>query len=84
MNHLLLDHPFIISLLIFIVVMLVKVFLSIFFIREPMHLFRFFCTQLAKKVNNQNSHFFETCNEADATEKFYLDIIEVKKSEFNL
>ena len=37
-----------------------------------------------KKVNNQNSHFFETCNEADATEKFYLDIIEVKKSEFNL
>lgn len=55
MNQLLLDYPFIVSLLIFIVVVLVKVFLSIFFIKEPMHLFRFFCTQLAKKVNNQNN-----------------------------
>lgn len=56
MNQLLLDNPFIISLLIFIVVVLVKVFLSIFFIKEPMHLFRFFCIQLAKKVNNPNNN----------------------------
>lgn len=55
MNHFLLDHPFIHTLIIFIVVMLIKICLSIFFIKEPMHIFRFFCIQLAKKVNNPQS-----------------------------
>ena len=56
MNHFLLEHPFILSLLIFTVVVLVKVFLSIFFIKEPMHWFRFFCSQLANKVNNPKNN----------------------------
>jgi len=34
---------------------LVKICFSIFFIKEPMHLFRFFCIQLAKKVNKPQS-----------------------------
>ena len=56
MNYFLLDHPFVHTLIIFIVVVLVKICFSIFFIKEPMHLFRFFCIQLAKKVNKpQNS-----------------------------
>lgn len=58
MHNLLLEHPFIISLVILMAVILVKVLLSIFFIKEPMHWFRFFCVQLAKKVNNpqKNAH----------------------------
>lgn len=55
MDHFLLDHPFIHTLIIFIVVVLVKICFSIFFIKEPMHLFRFFCIQLAKKVNKPQS-----------------------------
>lgn len=56
MTPFLLDHPLILSLLILITVIFIKIFLSIFYIKEPMHLFRFFCQQLAKKVNNQNKN----------------------------
>jgi len=55
MNNFLLELPFLTTLLIFLVVVLVKILLSIFFIKEPMHWFRFFCLQLANKVNNQNN-----------------------------
>jgi len=55
MSQLLLEHPFILSLLILIGVALVKVFFSIFLIKEPTHWFRFFCLQLANKVNNPNN-----------------------------
>lgn len=55
MNQFLLDNPFVYPLTIFVMVVLVKIFLSIFFIKEPMHLFRFFCIALAKKVNIQNN-----------------------------
>jgi len=55
MTNFFLDHPFMTTLITLIVVVLVKIFLSIFFIKEPMHLFRFFCVLLAKKVNNANN-----------------------------
>jgi len=55
MNDFLLELPFFTTLIIFMVVVLVKILFSLFFIKEPMHWFRFFCLQLANKVNNQNN-----------------------------
>lgn len=49
------EHAFINNLTLLLGVILLKIFLSIFFIKEPLHLFRFFCDQLAKKVNNPNN-----------------------------
>jgi len=55
MNEFLMEHGFINNLSILLSVVLLKIILSIFLIKEPLHLFRFFCDQLAKKVNNPNN-----------------------------
>ena len=38
--------------------------------------------QFLKKIIRENSFSYETCDEGSSTEKFFLDIIEVKKPEF--
>jgi adenosylcobinamide-phosphate synthase len=51
----LIEHPFTYNLTVLLSVVLLKIILSIFVIKEPLHLFKLFCTLLAKKVNNPNN-----------------------------
>lgn len=51
MLNFLIEHPFINNVTILLCVVLLKIVLSIFFIKEPLLLFRFYCNLLAKKVN---------------------------------
>ena len=52
MLNFLIEHPFSYHLAVLLSVVLLKIILSIFFIKEPLHFFKLFCTLLAKKVNN--------------------------------
>lgn len=56
MSTFLLDNAWLYSLCLLSGVVLIKIILSIFYIKEPMHLFRFYCIELAKKVNKQSSN----------------------------
>ena len=56
MLNFLIEHPFSYQLTVLLSVVLLKIVLSIFFIKEPLHFFRLFCTLLAKKVNNPKNN----------------------------
>lgn len=55
MHDFLIENPFIYNTIVLLCVVLLKVVLSIFFIKEPTHFFRVFCNLLANKVNKQSN-----------------------------